>query len=1580
MNILKPIALTLLTALFLTSSSAPKDKDDHTLVALWKEYYAAEDADKPKTQESILIRIKAEAKAKHLTWDFYDATIKLAEIRISGNWKLRESENAARDKDITEFGEPVAVFTNKNFHYGWNDADKATFIDKNKILLESAHNPEFYSRDYRITGKQCGRLLPDLLKNDYQYCLWSLGDTERMIQEFKTYPLSAFAEFEKIAKYDSGDDLMTARKSRLQSFAEKWNGKAAGLLAEQELLSIRYCELGYYENGKMKATSSDFEALRDQCNAFEKKRAAFKGDEKKIADCFTQVKDLLETLAQKNVSAEVKDSKLTITLRNMEAVTTQVFKDKEKVWEQYLTNPYKSFYVEDKLLLELPDLEDGTYTVKCFYKDISDEVKWQKYTISASARTNASGIGIWAVDYISGEPLKKVVVELLKGEKVEQSSTLTLDGFTPIPASWTSKINQKRSEYKLRVKSGRRSSREISLSTFKEVDNTDSPERLNAVIITDRGAYNPDETLHFKAIIYKGKYSLNTVGSGKAITVELKDPEGKSVETKVLKTNEFGSVAGDFVLKRSGRNGMYQITVKAAVDKVNQDAVLIRSLVRVDDFVLPTFDLVFDEQSTFIRPVSEICTGGTVYAYSGHSLSASSIKYMVQHQGKEWASGNLHPGKDGRFDICFATDSTTANSYYDWYQLTIKVTDASGETMEWNKSFTIRPESKPHVQTEYYFKDDDEARQHGGMSVKVVAGSKPVWMAVEAHGPEGKLVWKRMVQFGPGDGRSEPAMTKEPATTTVEYKLKASDPEVMSVRMVYFQDKKSYSHTTTIRKEDYRYDLPLTFSRFLDTTSPGASYIFGIKTLSGVECAASVFDKSTERYEPNRWSRIKAAQISCTYIPYGTVNGIDASYSNVYIRGLATKNMAMSKSALGVEATADYVIAGSAVEDEAIPFLLVEEKPQPNPDVPIRENFANTIAWEPFLRSDKDGNISFSFTNADKLSTYYVQLFAHDKALRNETVRREMVVTIPVKISLVEPQFLYEGDKYNVRIALSSSISKDLKGKLTVQMLDGTDHKTSPVLRSASCDITVPAKGGVNQDFTLETPAVKNLGIKAVFVPESGTYGSDGVLVSVPVKQPVQTLTEAHSAVLLAGDDKAALEASLRGMFENVDGSVPALEEIDIRQMLYDALPSELEPRCDNAISLARALYAYSLFRKLGLEPQFDREGAIKKLLACRNMDGGFGWFAEMTSSPLVTAVVLRLVHGLGVVDEAAAVHYIDARFFAKEKEGWWYRGLSLQQYLHTRSLFPEVSFQEKTDADFRKDARTYLVPKKERGLNGWIAAKARRVQTLENFLSKDGGTALASKLGIKLGTTRKLRKSLTADIESLVEYAQPHKSGGMYYPNAVMPWRGLLETELDAHCALAEIMDEHGHFDISNGIRLWIMLQKETQDWKQDPGYVEALGMVLNGPDDILDTKVLALKAEYTLPFEQIRAAGNGMGITRQALPEVMKIGDRIKLSYTITNEENRSFVKVTIPFGAGLVPVNQLSGYRWGCYRNVLQDRIECWYEVYPEEKTTVSEEFYITRAGSFQAPVATIECEYAPHYRANDAWNGRMEISAK
>ena len=110
----------------------------------------------------------------------------------------------------------------------------------------------------------------------------------------------------------------------------------------------------------------------------------------------------------------------------------------------------------------------------------------------------------------------------------------------------------------------------------------------------------------------------------------------------------------------------------------------------------------------------------------------------------------------------------------------------------------------------------------------------------------------------------------------------------------------------------------------------------------------------------------------------------------------------------------------------------------------------------------------------------------------------------------------------------------------------------------------------------------------------------------------------------------------------------------------------------------------------------------------------------------------------------------------------------------------------------------------------------------------------------------------------------------------------------------------------------------------------------------------------------------------------ESVKVGDKITVKYRIWNAENRSFVKITAGREASLSPVQQLSGLvSYNAYRNVKADATEYYYESYPEEKTTVIEEFFVVRAGTFQAPVTVIESLYAPHYRANSAYHVPLKV---
>ncbi|MBR1869895.1 MAG: hypothetical protein IJ799_07525, partial [Bacteroidales bacterium] len=707
----------------------------------------------------------------------------------------------------------------------------------------------------------------------------------------------------------------------------------------------------------------------------------------------------------------------------------------------------------------------------------------------------------------------------------------------------------------------------------------------------------------------------------------------------------------------------------------------------------------------------------------------------------------------------------------------------------------------------------------------------------------------------------------------------------------------------------------------------------------------------------------------------------------------------------------------------------------------VRSDFSTSLAFEPFLRTGKDGNATLKFKTSDKLSTFIVQVYAHTKDMKNILLRQEMVVSIPVKVSVAEPQYLYKGDKYVLHATVSNVSDAPVSGSVVLQTYSSADYLDARPYASASCKVTVPAGGSVPVEFEVNPKNYDELGLKVSFADNSKTF-SDAVFVSLPVYEAAQTLIEAHSAVLLAGMDKEALIKTLRSRFTGTTSNGAEYNEIDIRRMLLDAIPSKVEPEGKDILSLTEAFYVRQVADKLSsaVEKVMPDEDLLEKILVCRNADGGFGWFEGMHSSPVITAVILERFAKLrdaglpdGGIDPEPSVKYLDRnQFIHGGSWPYWCGWLSMAQYAHVRSMYASVPFDvsretvsEKSEysknfSEFKKDIKDYLIPsgKDGRGMNGQILAKARRIKTLSNLVYGEGGIALASAWGMKFGADSKMTSSIAADVASLYEYAVEHRDGGWYYPNAVMLWRGLLESELYAHSLLCALLSDRSLSPvegpagegkkIADGIRIWIMLQKETQQWAGDPAYVDAINSVLSGGEDILSTKVILMSKTYRKPFSSIVSAGNGFTVERHFFKEVLgeggsigrveiypgmtlKVGDKVVCEYRIWNQENRSFVKLTAPREAAFRPVDQLSGHvGWWLrpfggiysvtpqgYRNVKADRTEYFFDVYPEENTTVSEEFFITQEGIFSAPVVTIESLYAPHYRANDAFGGSLKV---
>lgn len=1702
-------------------NACAKDKQGHTLTKLWAEYEKAVDADKPKDQADILERIKKEASEKRLAWDFYDACWKYVDARSSSNWKLRGELQTQADREIEQFGEPVAVFFNRRRQS--SSEDLLQYITEHKDRLLRTNNPEFFQNDPDANSFIFSEFLASRIPNDYEYALWSLLHRRGSQAVYQTvrehfsgrYPYDAFAEYYLIQQENSS--VPVAVKA-MEAFVEAHAGQAVSILGRDYLLLQRQNQIRWDEG-----SSQEYRQLARDCESCIADRKKFTGEEKEIADCSHYADEILETLTARELSVDVTRGTATFTVRNIPSVKVSILDGKQEVFNTRVDNPANSFYIKDTLSLKLPDLDDKTYTLKCSYNDVETQSAYRKYTLSIATKRDLDGYGVFVADYLTGEPVQRCDLFLYDQDKqIEQVADFPIDGFTYLPASFTRHLDDKHWSLEIqavaRIGGRVRASNRHNLHYERAMTvSTENPDIRHAMIITDRSAFTPDETVHYKVLLYSGLYEFATRPEGIRIHATLTDPSGKQIDEQDLTTNEFGSAAGAFVLKKGERGGMYEIKVKEGT------RTLATKKVRADEFVLPTFELTWKPDNRLYLPLDNVLVEGGIRSYSGHNLGTATATYTVSSYDKTIAEGELKLSPSGEFSIPFQAPET--GYYRQSVSVTVRVTDSTGETLEFSRAVTVShfiplyisvlnevagrvdvdgsyrngaiigegtaqvrfqigygtPLTHPQLKIAYKVMhegkeilsgtavngevtpvdlsrfpsgkytieavatarnekgDPYEAKESqdlvkaadedtaldldarcffkemadDGSSIALQVGATrgPMWIVAELYGDGNRLLDKRIVRMRGERG-------KDGSLQVVRFERKAAYPENLTLKLFWFHDENAYSYTVTSYKPKSQLQLPLSFSRFLDTTAPHHDYSFTIRTAAGTEVAATIFDKSTETIERNIWSTDLPDTRTLPSVDYSHSTGEDESsaYDNAVTNGRSRRRI-LAKAAGGavmemmVEDSVDMMSADmmAAREVPAEAEELVEESTAAE-DIPVRENFANTIAWEPFLRSDKDGVVTFNFTTADKLSTYYVQLFAHDKAFHNETLRQEMVVTLPVKVAVVQPQYLYEGDRYVARVTVANSKGVAIAGRIGVKFVNGKDYKTAPVVSDQGTRVTVPAYGSADYSCEISAPRLENLGMLVSFTADNADYGSDAVFVAMPVKAARQTITEAHSALLLAGMDRETVLASLRSQFINVQGAEAALREISILGMIQEAVPEKVIPSSENLLDQSEALYANFLIDKLpgskgsGATPE-QRADMVKKILACRNGDGGFGWFAGMSSSPLLTATLLERLADMGAdcpQDLAqtlpAAVKYLDQDFLGDRKRPFWCGGLSLEQYLHVRALFPEVGFAPKgaalkTMREFKKEAKGYLVPGKVRGLNGQVFAKARRMKTLRALLGNERGTALAHAWGISLFAKGRLTRSLEKDIESLLQYAEPHRSGGTYYPNAVMPWRGLLESELYAHALICDLLTDCGHNEVAEGIRLWIMVQKETQQWEDDPAYIQAIGSVLQGTQETLQTKVLALSATTTLPFTQIKASGNGFTLgqsfTRNGEPlkdgDVLHVGDKVQARFSIWNEENRSFVRLTAPRPAAFRPVDQVSGrYGWFArpisitgwvtfspqgYRSVLSDRTEFWFDSYPEETTTLTEEYFITQEGTFQCPVPVIESLYAPHYRAND-----------
>jgi len=223
--------------------------------------------------------------------------------------------------------------------------------------------------------------------------------------------------------------------------------------------------------------------------------------------------------------------------------------------------------------------------------------------------------------------------------------------------------------------------------------------RRQLFLFTDRAIYRPGQTVYFKGILVERSGDQSRIVTNETTTVRLFDANRREINSVEVRTNEYGSFSGRFVLPIRGLLGQFFLQNESGM-----------SFFSVEEYRRPTFEIVFNPLESAYQLDQEAIVSGVVRTYAGANLGNSTVRYRVTRSVRfpVWrpvmqvrppteeiviSQGEASTDEDGRFKIWFMAYSdrripAAQNPTYT-FRITIDATDISGETQRGVQSIPI---------------------------------------------------------------------------------------------------------------------------------------------------------------------------------------------------------------------------------------------------------------------------------------------------------------------------------------------------------------------------------------------------------------------------------------------------------------------------------------------------------------------------------------------------------------------------------------------------------------------------------------------------------------------------------------------------------------------------------------------------------------------------------------------------------------------------------------------------------------------------------------------------------------------------
>jgi hypothetical protein len=774
------------------------------------------------------------------------------------------------------------------------------------------------------------------------------------------------------------------------------------------------------------------------------------------------------------------------------------------------------------------------------------------------------------------------------------------------------------------------------------------------------------------------------------------------------------------------------------------------------------------------------------------------------------------------------------------------------------------------------------------------------------------------------------------------------------------------------------------------------------------------------------------------------------------------------------------------------------------PGLQIRSNLNETAFFIPDLQTNDKGEVVLKFTMPEALTRWRLMGFAHTMEMKVGTIERTVVTQKELMVIPNLPRFFREGDSITFPIKISNLAARVASGKVHLEILDAVTMQrrdSAYGLYRGEQPFTLPAGRSTNVEWKLRVPDGPGVALYRV-TATAGNF-SDGEEGPIPVLPNRMLVTETLPLNIRGNESRnytmpkliasATSSSTLRNqnltlemtsnpawyavqalpylmeypydcaeqtfsrlyanaiashiansnpkikrVFESWKGTDALVSNLEKNQELKGLLLQETPWVMQGANETERKQRIALLFNLNRMSGEFER--TMRDLNNLQNSNGGWPWFEGMRPDAFVSqhivagfghlgvlgvkageekTISMMVRRALGFIDQEMTKRYRDlesGRNFDEDADN--INDIELH-YLYARSFFVDEPI-----ASANKEAFSYWMEQAERY---WMHKGLMSQGMIALALKRFGDQSIPMKIIASLR-----ERSLHSD--ELGTYWKFEE--GWWWYQAPVETQAILIEAFDVVIGDQKEIDE---------MKIWLLKQKQVQDWKTTKATAEACYALLRRGSDFLASDKLvevtiggqrvdptsggtataeagtgyfktswsaseitpsmgnitvtkrdagiAWGALYWQYFEQLDkitphtsplSISKGMflqkntdrGKVLEALGSGVElhVGDVVVVRVEVRSDRDMEYIHVKDMRGAGLEPMQQLSGYRWqgglGYYQAIKDASTDFFIGWLPKGVWVFEYPLRVSHKGRFSNGISTVQSMYAPEFAGHSA----------